>query len=147
MWKGSENTKRTKRLATEEIKKQLINSLVNSDAIETDELNEEVDTVKKPEDAADIIKKYEEILRTKRKGIMSVVYHQGKMFSRFHEKEKFVRFVGDFGVHKNTIIFKINILKLIDQHPKSVKSSVTLSFLKDIKDIKQTCQENSSEFE
>ena len=54
---GSENTNRTKRFATEEIEKQLINSLVNSDTIETEELNEEADTVKKPKDAADIIKK------------------------------------------------------------------------------------------
>ena len=72
-----------------------------------------------------------------KKGIISVAYRQGKMFSRFREKEKFVRLVADFGEHKNTIIFKINVLKLIDQHPKSMKSSVTLSFLKKyLNDIK-----------
>ena len=38
--KGLENVKKTKRLKQEEIKKQLIDSLVNNDTIETEELNE-----------------------------------------------------------------------------------------------------------
>ena len=36
-----------------------------------------------------------------------------------------MKLVGDFKVHKNTIIFKINIFKLIDKYPKLMKSSVT----------------------
>ena len=36
--------------------------------VETEELNEQAGIVDKPEDAADLIKKYEEILKTKRKG-------------------------------------------------------------------------------
>ena len=104
--------------------------------------------MEKPEDAAEIIQEYEEILRTKRKGIISVAYHQGKMFSWFCEKEKFLRLVSKFGVHKNTIILKINIFKLINKHPKLMKSSVSLSFLKNyFQDIKRKCQENSSKFE
>ena len=46
------------------------------------------------------------------------------------------------------LIFKINVVKLIDKHPKLTKSSVTLSFLKKyFKDIKQICQENPHKFE
>ena len=55
------------------------------------------------EDTADLIKKYEEILRTKRKGIISVAYHQGKMLCRFRERERFVRLVADFGVHDKAL--------------------------------------------
>ena len=55
--------------------------------------------------------------------------------------------VGKLKVHKSTIIFKINILKLIDKHPKLMKSSATLSFLKNYyKDIKQICEEKPNEF-
>ena len=75
LWKDSENVKKTKRLNEEEVKQQLIDSLVNNDTTETEELNERADRVKKPEDAAYIIKQYEKVLRTKRKGIMSVTYH------------------------------------------------------------------------
>ena len=56
--------------------------------------------------------------------------------------------VGKSKIHKSIIIFKINIFELIDKHSKLMKSSVTLSFLKNYyKDIKQICKENSSEFE
>ena len=50
---ASENNKKTKRLGAEE---QLMSSVANNDTIETEELNEEADRVKKPEDAANIIK-------------------------------------------------------------------------------------------
>ena len=92
--------------------------------VEIEELKEQAGIVDNPEDAADLIRKYEEILRTKRQGIISVACHQGKVFSRFQEKEKFVRLVADFGVHKGTITFKINVFRLLD------KSLVTLSFMK-----------------
>ena len=88
--RGSENTKKTRRLNKEEIEKELIDSITINDVIETEELNEKAEKVEKPEDEAEIIKQYEKILRTKRKGIISVVYHQGKVFSQFWEKEKFV---------------------------------------------------------
>ena len=68
--------------------------------VEIRELNEQAGTVNNLEDAADLIKKYEEILKTKRQGIISVAYHQGKVCSRFREKEKFVRLIANFGVVK-----------------------------------------------
>ena len=114
--------------------------------VETEELNEQAGIVDKPEDAANFIKKYEEILKTKKKGMISVAYHQVKVFGWFREKEKFVRLVADFGVHKETIIFKINVFKLLDKYPKLKRSSVTLSFMKNyFKDIKEICK-GSSEF-
>ena len=86
-------------------------------------------------------------LRTKRNVTISVDYHQGKVFSPFQEKEKFVRLVADFGVHKSNLIFKINLFKLLDKYPKLMKSSFTLSFSKNyFRDIKQICKE-SKEFE
>ena len=141
MWKGSENVKKTKQLNEEEVKQQMIDSLVNSNIIETEELNEETEKVDKPEVAADIIKEYEEILHMKRKSSITVAYHQGKEFSQFQEKEKFMNLVSKFKIHKVTLIFKINVFKLIDKYPKLIKSSVNLSFLKNyFKDIKRICQ-------
>ena len=102
--------------------------------------------MEKPEDVADVIKEYEEILRTKRKGIITAGDHQVKVFSQFREKEKFIKMVSKQKIHKNTIIFKINVFKLINKHPGLMKSSVTLSFLKNnFKDIKRIRQQNSSE--
>ena len=51
-------------------------------------------------------------------------------------------------INKNTVLFKINIFKLMDKHPKLMKSSATLGFSKNYhKDNKQICKENSSESE
>ena len=61
--KGSENTKKTRRLSKEEIKKQLTDSIVNNDIIETEELNEKTNNAEKPKDAAVIIKQYEDIIQ------------------------------------------------------------------------------------
>ena len=129
-------------------KKKLLESITTNNAVEIDEIDERADKVEKPEDAADIIKQYEEILRAKRKGIIVVAFYQGKIFKHSKEKEKFQQMVGKLKIHKNTIVFKINVFKLIEKYPKLMKSSVTLTFLKNyFKDIKQTCKENSREFE
>ena len=108
----------------------MIDSIVNNDTTETEELNEKAEKIEKPEDAAAIIKQYEDIILAKKKNITSIAYQEGKVFKRFKEEEKFIKLVSEFKLHKSTIIFKINILNLIDKHPKLVKSSVTLGFLK-----------------
>ena len=76
--KGFENTKKTRRISKKEITKQLINSIINNDIIETEELNEKADKAEKPENAAGIIKQYEDIIHTKKKNI-SIAYHQEKV--------------------------------------------------------------------
>ena len=125
----------------------MIDSLFDKDIIKTGKLNEKADKVENPEDATAIIKQYEDIIRTKKNNIISIAYHQGKVFKRFQDKEKFIKLVNEFKVHNSTTIFKINIVKLIDNHPILMKSSVTLGFLKNYyKDIIQICNENPNEF-
>ena len=80
--KGFTNIKKTRRLSKEEIKQPSIDSLCNNDIIETEELNEKADKKEKPEDATPIIKQYEDIIRTKKKNIIPIVYRQGKVFKR-----------------------------------------------------------------
>ena len=147
--KVSKITKKTRKFSKEEIKQQLFDSIIDIICIvETEELNKKADKAEKPEDVAAIIKQYEDIICTKNKNIMSIAYHQGKAFKRFKDKENFTKLVNKFKVHESTMIFKINIFNLIDKHPKLMKSSVTLGFLKNCyKDIKQLCNENSNEFE
>ena len=56
-----------------------------------------------------IIKRYEDIIKTKNKGIINVAYHQGQVFKRFKEKEEFAKLVSELGIHKTTIIFRTNV--------------------------------------
>ena len=92
-------------------------------------------------------KKYEEIIRTK-KAFLCIAYHQGKVFRRFKTKKKFIKLVKEFNVQKTTIVLKINILKLIDKHPKLMKSSMPLGSLKNYyKDSKQIWDKIPNKFE
>ena len=85
--------------------------------------------------------------KTKKKGIINVAYHQGQIFKRFKEKEKFAKIVSDLGIHKTTISFKINILKLCEKYQKLLKSFIGLGFLKNYhKGIKAICKENEKGF-
>ena len=121
--------------------------MVNNEVVETDELNKQAEEVQKLEDAADLIKQQKNITTIKKKGIINIAFHQGRVFKKFKDKEKFITLVNKPGIHKTTIVFKINVFKLIEKYLKLMKSSIGLSFLKYYyKDIKEICNENSNEF-
>ena len=105
MWKGVADSKKTKRLSKEEIKKQLLDSMIIDEVAEFENLNKEAEEVQDPEEAAEIIKRYEDVIKTKKKEIINVAYHQGQVFKIFKEKEKFAKLVSELGIHKTTIIF------------------------------------------
>ena len=148
MWKGVTDNKKVKRLSKKEIKKKLLESITIDEVLECEDLNKEPEEVQDPEKAAKIIKRYEDIIKTKKKGIINVAYHQGQVFKRFKEKEKFAKLVSELGIHKTTIIFKINVFKLCKKYPKLLKSSIGLGFFKNYhKDIKAICEENEKDFQ
>ena len=105
MWKGVADNKKKKRLSKEEIKKQLLESMIIDENLEFDDLNKEAEKIQDPEKTAEIIKQYEDIIKTKKKGIINVAYHQGKVFEKYKEKEKFANIVSELRIHKSTIIF------------------------------------------
>ena len=84
----------------------MIESITISNTVERKELNELAAKVQKPEEAADIIKQYEEVLRTERKGMVSVAYYQDKIFKRLTEKEKFIKMVSKLKIHKTLLFLK-----------------------------------------
>ena len=52
----------------------------------------------------------------KKKGILSIAYHQGRVIKKFQDQEKFVKLVSQLGIHKTAIIFKINVFKLCEKY-------------------------------
>ena len=117
------------------------------EVVKFDDLNEEAEKIEDPEKAAEIIKRCEDIIKTKNKRIINVAYYQGQIFKRFKEEEKFVKLVSELGIHKNTIIFKINVFKLCKKHPKLLKSLIGLGFFKNYhKNIKAICKEYEKDF-
>ena len=148
MWECVADSKKAKRLSKEEIIKQLLDFMIIDENLEFDDLNKETEEIQDSEKAAEIIKRFEDVIRTKKKGIINVVFHQGQILKRFKEKEKFAKLVSELGVHKTTIIFKINVFKLCKKYPKLLKSSIGLGFFKNYhKDIKAICKENEEGFQ
>ena len=115
-----------------------MDAIIIDEVLECEDLNKQAEEVQDLEKAADIIKRYEDIIKIKHKGIINVAYHQGQVFKRFKGKEKFADLLCQLAVHKNTIIFRINVFTLCQKHPKLLKSSIGLGFFKNYhKDIKQ----------
>ena len=102
--------------------------IVINEVVKSDELNKQAEEVQDPKDSAKVIQEYENIIRTKKKGIINITFHQGKIFKRFKKKDDFIKLVTEFKVHKSTIMFKINIYKLCKKFPKLMKSSIGLGF-------------------
>ena len=114
-----------------------------SDRIESKELIKKVQEVEDPEKAAELIQECESIIRTNKKSIIRIAYHESKIFKKFKDKEKFKSLVDKLGIHKTTIILKINILKICQKYTKLLN----LGFFKNhYKDIKVICNENECEF-
>ena len=117
MWKGAADSKRAKRPSKEEIKKQLLESMIIDEVVSFEDLNKEAEEIRKLEKAAEVIKRYEDIMKMKKKGIISVAYHEGKVFKKFKEKEKFVRLVSELGIHKPLLFLKSIFLNCVKSIP------------------------------
>ena len=81
------DNKKARRLSKEEIKTKLLNSMTIDEIVEFDDLNKEAEETQDPEKAAEIIKRYEHIIKIKSKGIINIVYHQGQVFKRFKKRK------------------------------------------------------------
>ena len=130
MKKDSDSTKQSSRLSKEEIKKRLIDSFVYNENINTKDLNELEDRVEGYKEAMIIIKEYEDIIKTSKMNIIFFAYQQGKVFRKFKENRKFKSLVEQFEITEGTIIFRINIVKIVDKYPKMITSLITLNFKK-----------------
>ena len=106
------------------------------------------ENVKNPDDAAELIKKMDKMIGTKRNDVLTIVYQLGEIFKRFKTDNKFINAVTKFETSNATINFKIAIVKFIDEYPKMKKFCISLYYLKNnFRVIKEACQEHASEFQ
>ena len=62
--KGLADSKKAKLLSKEEIKKHLLDSMIIDEVVEFEDLSREAKEIQDPEKAAEIIKWYEDIIKT-----------------------------------------------------------------------------------
>ena len=65
MWKSVGDSNKAKRLSKEEIKKQLLDSMIIDEVVEFEDLNKEAEEIQDPEKAAEM----KILLKRKRKGL------------------------------------------------------------------------------
>ena len=125
----------------------MLESIIINEVVESEELDKKAEQIQESEEAAEVIKQYDYIIKMKKKGIISIAHYQWKVFKRFKEKEKFIKHVSQLGIHKNIIIFKINVFKLYERYPELLRSSIGLGFFLNYhKEIKAVCKENEENF-
>ena len=69
------DSKKTKRLSKDKTKKQLLESIIINEAVESEELNKKAEEMQESEEAAKVIKQYEDIIKSKKNGIISIAYY------------------------------------------------------------------------
>ena len=67
MWKGVVDSKKTKHPSKEEIKRQLLESMITDGVIEFEDLNKEAEEIRELKETAEVIKQYEDIIKMKKK--------------------------------------------------------------------------------
>ena len=87
------------------------------------------------------------IIKSNKCNILWLVYQQGKKFERFKANDKFINMVNQFGISKSMMVFKISIVRFLNNYLKVKQSSLSLHFLKNnFKVTKKICRESASEF-
>ena len=149
MFSGFDKTRKQPRLSEEHVYEKLQDSLINSkEEIETKGLEQLIRTTGNPNDAIGLVKKLDKLTKCSKNNILVWAYQQGKVFQKFKSNNKFVSAVTEFGISKTTINFKIDIVKFIENYPKTKKPCVPLFYLKNnFWVIKNVCQEHASEFQ
>ena len=66
MWKGATDNKKAKRPSKEEIKQQLLESMILGEVVESEDLNKEAEEIREPEETAEVIKRYKDIILSRK---------------------------------------------------------------------------------
>ena len=101
----------------------IINEVPGSEGLE--DLSKNVDS---PDDAVNLVRKIENVLKSKKNNILILAYHQGLIFKKFKKNIKFMGAVSNIKISKATINFKMGIIQFLHDYPKMQKSSFSSHF-------------------
>ena len=126
-------------------------SLIKSkeeEEINTKELEKSIKKTDNPNDAGELVKKIDKLIKCSKNNILTLANQQGMVFQKFKKNNKFVNAVTEFEISKTTMNFKIDVVNIFDKYPKMRKSCISLFYLKNnFRIIKNVCQEHASEFQ
>lgn len=114
----------------EEIKKELEESIVNSENMDNMEFEQKSKMGEKPKATARIIWQFEEIVRNNKKTLFGQHHNEIYYFRSLKRGEKFYKMITKFGVSRSTTSFKIAIFGIINMHSKMENSSLSFQTLR-----------------
>ena len=79
---------------------------------------------------AEVVTEMKKIIKSNKCTILWLAYQQGKIFEKFKNNNKFINMVNYFEISKSTMVFKISIVRFLNNYPKVKKSSLSLHFLR-----------------
>ena len=121
--------------------------MIDGEIIENEELNLKLDTEKNCVEAIPVVKKYENVIKFRKRGIFNLAYKQGLLFKIFKKSDKFQEMFKEIGVSKLAIYFKLKLAKILEKYSKLKLSLLSLNFMKNYMKSKQFCKESGNEFE
>lgn len=68
-------------------------------------------------DAVTCMKKYENLILSKKQNVINLTYSQGYLLHKFKESKKLIDIVKELGISKSTISFKVSLYKLLKKFP------------------------------
>ena len=89
-------------------KKTILETLMESimsEEVDSEDLEDLSRNVDSPDDAVKFIGRIERIMKSKKNNIVILVYHQGLIFKKFKENDKFTSAVTNLKIGKATINF------------------------------------------
>ena len=85
--------------------------------LEFDDLKKEAEEIQDTEKAAEKIRQYEDIIKTKKKGIINVAFHQGQIFKGLRKRKSLLSSLMNFEFTKPLSFFKLMFLNYVKNVP------------------------------
>ena len=106
--------KKTKEETMHKLKESIIsNKNVNKD------IEESARNVKNSDKVVEVVKNMGNIIRSNKCSILWLAYQQDQIFERFKVNNKFINMMNQFGISKLTMVFKIPIVRFLNNYPKN----------------------------
>ena len=111
----------------DQILQRLRESLIKSkeEEIDTKGLEQSIKNTDNPNDAAELVKKIDKLIKCNKNNILRLAYEQRMVFQEFKKNNKFVNALTEFEISKTTMNFEKDIVNFIDKYPKMQKSSIS----------------------
>ena len=123
-----------------------VKHLIMIEEIVNEDLEKTAKSVKSSDEVAEAVNKMKKSITRNKFNILWFVYQHDQIFKKFKVNENFIAMVKKLGISQPAILFKISIVKFVNEYPRMKKSSLSLNFLKNnFKIMKEICHENASE--